>query len=159
MNNKSVLFDKGLKYFGISKKQFSHESSIPYDTVTGWKKRNEVPAYAFILLKKIVSDNKLHGIKNIPINRKMEITAKLGKKIQAAFWGKNYTYKDILKEIKQGNPEFVKPFFENLYYQDTLKAIGNKGVKKVFPVIKTLFDERTINFWKTIAEKELDYVK
>lgn len=159
MKNKAVLFDKGLKYFGISKRQFSQESSIPYNTVAGWKKRNEVPAYAFVLLKKIVSDNKLHGIKDTPTRIKREITPKLGKKIQAAFWGKNYTYKEILKEVKKGNPEFVKPFFENLYYQDTLQAIGNKGVKKVFPIIKTLFDERTTNFWKTIAEKEVHYVK
>jgi len=50
--NKEKLFDKALKYHNITKKEFANKAAIPYDTVTGWKRNNSVPNFAFVLLKK-----------------------------------------------------------------------------------------------------------
>ena len=44
-------FEALLKAKGISKKAFSSYSGIPYYTVAGWKKSEQVPIYAMILLR------------------------------------------------------------------------------------------------------------
>ena len=51
-------FEALLKLKGISKKEFSKYSGISYNTVAGWKKKGEVPAYAVTLLKQMPSRKK-----------------------------------------------------------------------------------------------------
>jgi len=43
-----------LKKSGISQKMFSKYAKIPYDTVTGWKKKGYVPAYAIVIANDMV---------------------------------------------------------------------------------------------------------
>jgi len=51
-------FEALLKLKGISKKEFALNSGIAYNTVAGWKKKGEVPAYAVTLLKQMPSRKK-----------------------------------------------------------------------------------------------------
>ena len=51
-------FEALLKLKGISKKEFSKYSGISYNTVVGWKKKGEVPEYAFTILKQMPSRKK-----------------------------------------------------------------------------------------------------
>ena len=51
-------FEALLKLKGISKKEFTLNSSIAYNTVAGWKKKGEVPAYAVTILKQMPSCKK-----------------------------------------------------------------------------------------------------
>ncbi len=153
MNNKKVkLFDNALKYHSISKKEFALKSAIPYDTVAGWKRGGNVPNYAFVLLKKIAfSENpRRHQIRLTP--KPVELTDKLGKEIQVAFWGKNYEVGYILKEVRRGNTTFVKPFFENLFYGDILKILPIKAIEKLLPTIENLFKEQMVLFWKNVLK-------
>ena len=46
-------FEQLLRMKGLSKKEFARYASIPYYTVTGWKKKGEVPVYALVILKQI----------------------------------------------------------------------------------------------------------
>ena len=43
-----------LKKSSITQKMFSEYAQIPYDTVTGWKKKGYVPAYAMVIAKDMV---------------------------------------------------------------------------------------------------------
>ena len=45
------LFIHTLKTKGITQKAFAQYAKIPYDTVTGWKKKGRVPAYAMVIAK------------------------------------------------------------------------------------------------------------
>ncbi len=47
------LFINMLKAKGITQKAFAQYAKIPYDTVTGWKKKGKVPAYAAVILKQM----------------------------------------------------------------------------------------------------------
>ncbi len=51
-------FEALLKLKGISKKEFALNSGIVYNTVAGWKKKGEVPAYAVTILKQMPSRKK-----------------------------------------------------------------------------------------------------
>ena len=150
---KAYLFDRVLKYHGMTKKEFADKSEIPYDTVAGWKRSGNVPKYAFVLLKKIAftENPRKHQFKLLPA-RHTNITDKLIKEIQVAFWGKNYEPTYILKEVKKGNPAFVKPFFENLFYGDILKLLPTKAIEKLLPTIDDLFKEQTATFWKNVVK-------
>ena len=149
----AYLFDKALKYHGMTKKEFANKSEIPYDTVTGWKRSGNVPKYAFILLKKIsfIEDPRRHRFALHPAKH-TKITDRLIKEIQVAFWGKNYEPVYILKEVKKGNPAFVKPFFENLFYGDILKLLPTKTIEKLLPTIDDLFKEQTTMFWQNAVK-------
>ena len=150
---KAYLFDKALKYHGMTKKEFAEKSEIPYDTVAGWKRNGNVPNYAFVLLKKIsfIENPRRHQLNLLSVTH-IEITDKLAKEIQVAFWGKNYEPTYILKEVKNGNPDFVKPFFENLFYGDILKLLTTKAIEKLLPTINHIFEERKAIFWKNVVE-------
>ena len=150
---KAYLFDKALKYHGMTKKEFADKSEIPYDTVAGWKRSGNVPKYAFVLLKKIAfTENPgKHQIK-LTSPRRMKITNRLIKEIQVAFWGKNYQPTYILNEVKKGNPAFVKPFFENLFYGDILKLLPTEAIEKLLPTIDNLFKEQTATFWQNVVK-------
>ena len=45
------LFINILKANGITQKAFAEYAKIPYDTVTGWKKKGKVPTYAMVIVK------------------------------------------------------------------------------------------------------------
>lgn len=55
MKIENKQFESMLNAKGISKRDFSDYSQIPYYTVAGWKKSGKVPAYAVILLKSMPS--------------------------------------------------------------------------------------------------------
>jgi len=154
--NKVKLFDNALKYHNITKKEFAQKSNIPYDTVAGWKRNGNVPDFAFVLLKKIAfTDNpRRHQLRLQPTT--VELTDKLKKEIQVAFWGKNYEVSYILKEVRKGNARFVKPFFENIFYGDILKILPVKAIEKILPVIKEIFKEETALFWKNVIKMYRD---
>ena len=63
------LFEQMLTNSNISKKEFSNYSKIPYNTVLGWKKRNQIPAYAIVLLKDMNYRKKL----DIEISNKLRM--------------------------------------------------------------------------------------
>jgi len=46
-----TLFVRALKAKGITQKAFADYAKISYDTVTGWKKKGKVPAYAMVIAK------------------------------------------------------------------------------------------------------------
>jgi hypothetical protein len=149
--NKVKLFDNALKYHDITKKEFATQSAIPYDTVVGWKRNNSVPSFAFVLLKKIAftQNPRQHQIK-LEI-KPVKLTEALKKEIQVAFWGKSYEVSYILKEVRKGNPTFVKPFFENIFYGDILKILPIKAIEKLLPTVNNVFKEETALFWKNVV--------
>ena len=159
MKNKALLFDKALEYHHLTKKEFAKESGIPYDTVAGWKKRGEVPHYAVVLLKKIVRERQMaYAVHNNRIGTlvgRKTIDQKLAKRIEAAFWGKDIEYNEIIRRVRKGNPEFVKPFFENLYFKDVIAILGQKMIGKLLPVLDKQFDQHTTRFWNRVAVAEI----
>ncbi|MBN2896755.1 MAG: hypothetical protein JXK05_12780 [Campylobacterales bacterium] len=157
--SKAELFDKALSYHGLSKREFAKQSRIPYDTVAGWKKRGEVPEYAIVLLKKIAMEQHrgyAHRV-NPAIRRKgmKTLNSRLIKRIEAAFWGKNVGWDTIVKAVKGGDPAYVKPFFENLYYKDVVAVLGQPEIETLLPVLSGLFDAKTTAFWSLVAATEL----
>jgi len=150
--NRVAIFDQALKYHNISKKEFAQKSNIPYNTVAGWKRNGSVPDFAFVLLKKIAftENPRRHQFKLqlTPIH----LTEALKKEIQVAFWGKDYEVSYILKEVRKGNANFVKPFFENVFYGDILKILPTKAIEKLLPTIDKLFKEETALFWRNVVK-------
>ena len=149
--NKVLIFDKALKYQNITKKEFAQKSNIPYNTVAGWKRNGSVPDFAFVLLKKIAFTENPRRHQYTLKSTAIKLTEKLEKEIQVAFWGKDYEVSYILKEVRKGNPKFVKPFFENLFYGDVLKVLPTKAIEKLLPTIKQLFKEETVLFWQNVV--------
>jgi len=154
--DKVKLFNSALKYHHITKKEFAQKSNIPYDTVAGWKRNNKVPDFAFVLLKKIAFTENPRGHQIHLKAQPVKLTEKLQKEIQVAFWGKNYETDYILKEVRKGNPKFVKPFFENLFYGDILKILPIKAIDKLLPTIEELFQEQTVLFWRNTVKMYRD---
>ena len=153
--NRTYYFDKALKKNGITKVEFAKKSKIPYDTVAGWKKNNNVPDYAFVLLKKMAFSK--HPIRFTPHTRivtSVDITTKLAKRIQVAFWGTNYDCLHILGEVKKGNPKFVKPFFENIFYKDILNIFTTKELVRLLPNMANIMSKETIEFWDTVVKMQ-----
>jgi hypothetical protein len=149
--NKSSLFDRALKYQNITKKEFAQKSNIPYDTVAGWKRNGSVPDFAFVLLKKIAfgENPRRHQLRFEPTP--IHLTEELKKEIRVAFWGKDYEVSYILKEVRKGNPKFIKPFFENLFYGDILKILPPKAIEKLLPSLENIFKESTVLFWRNVV--------
>jgi hypothetical protein len=149
--NKSSFFDRALKYQNITKKEFAQKSNIPYDTVAGWKRNGSVPDFAFVLLKKIAfgENPRRHQLRFEPTP--IHLTEELKKEINVAFWGKDYEASYILKEVRKGNPKFIKPFFENLFYGDILKILPPKAIEKLLPSLENIFKEPTVLFWRNVV--------
>ena len=149
--NKSSFFDRALKYQNITKKEFAQKSNIPYDTVAGWKRNGSVPDFAFVLLKKIAfgENPRRHQLRFEPTP--IHLTEELKKEINVAFWGKDYEVSYILKEVRKGNPKFIKPFFENLFYGDILKILPPKAIEKLLPSLENIFKEPTVLFWRNVV--------
>ncbi len=146
-----IFFNKALKYHKITKKEFATNAKISYDTIEEWEKNENVPSYIFILLKKIAfsKNPRQHQLK-LKAEKNLEITRKLKKEIEVAFWGKDYEIGYILKEVREGNHTFVKPFFENIFHSDILKVLSIWDIEKILPIIEQIFKKQTVLFWRNV---------
>lgn len=128
----NILFEKILINNNISKKEFSEYSKIPYDTVAGWKKRNNVPAYAMVILKdmnyrkKLDLDaaNDLRKNNTIISRTNYYLTKNEEKRLKSVFWGTNYTINDIVDGIKGKNQKMMKRIEENLPFNMQRQIVG-----------------------------------
>jgi len=128
-----TLFVHTLKARGITQKEFSNYAKIPYDTVTGWKKKGKVPAYAMVIAKDMAYRKELDRQAQMQMQRKMKkdetsvpyLTPKESKRIEAAFWGSNYTAGEIIEKVTQGDQKFVKQFHQNVPQELQKKVMAN----------------------------------
>lgn len=131
------LFIHMLKNKGITQKAFAEYAKIPYDTVTGWKKKGKVPAYAMVIAKDMIYRMRLDEQvrKNLQRHRKQNNIEVVGlgkaekKRIEAAFWGTNYTAGEIIEKVKTGDERFIEQFKKNLPETLHRKAL-NAQVKR-----------------------------
>ena len=116
------LFIDVLKANGITQKAFAEYAKIPYDTVTGWKKKGKVPAYAMVIAKDMAYRMQLDEQVRQTLQRrhKRDRIEVVGlkpdeqKRIEAAFWGSNYTAGEIIENAKKGDKATLKRLKENL---------------------------------------------
>ena len=116
------LFIDVLKANGITQKAFAEYAKIPYDTVTGWKKKGKVPAYAMVIAKDMVYRMQLDEQVRQKLQRrhKRDRIEVVGlkpdeqKRIEAAFWGSNYTAGEIIENAKEGDKATLQRLKENL---------------------------------------------
>ncbi len=116
------LFIHTLKINGITQKAFSEYAKIPYDTVTGWKKKGKVPAYAMVIARDMAYRMRLDEktLKKLQRNQKRNNTKVIGlditeqKRIEAVFWGTNYTVGEIIKKIQNGDKRFIEKLKKNI---------------------------------------------
>ena len=116
------LFVNTLKAKGITQKAFAQYAKIPYDTVTGWKKKGKVPAYAMVIAKDMAYRKRLdeQTRQQLQKRHKRDRIEVIGlqpaeqKRIEAAFWGSNYTAGEIVEKIQQGDRDFEKRLKENV---------------------------------------------
>jgi predicted transcriptional regulator len=151
---KAAMFDKALKLHQLTKKEFAGKTNIPYDTVTGWKRSNNVPKYAFMLLKKIANDEKRRP-KILVKKIKPEITTKLLKQAEVTFWGKNYDIKDVIKKARRGNQKYLSIILTNMWIKDALKIIGPKAILKHIEQIKDKIPKDSYLAYRYIAKSNL----
>lgn len=117
-----ILFLKMLKTNGITQKAFSDYAKIPYDTVTGWKKKGKVPAYAMVIAKDMAFRKMLNEKTKMEMKRNLkkrqesvsDLLPNEQKRIESAFWGTNYTAVEIIQKVQEGDEKFIKQFNENL---------------------------------------------
>ena len=116
------LFIDTLKAHNITQKAFSEYAKIPYDTVTGWKKKGKVPAYAMVIVRDMAYRKTLNEKVGKELQRKRKrmkqpVTGLLPveeKRIEAAFWGTNYTVAEIIEKIRSGDQKIIERFDENV---------------------------------------------
>ena len=128
-----TLFVRTLKARGITQKEFSNYAKIPYDTVTGWKKKGKVPAYAMVIAKDMAYRKELDRQAQMQMQRRLKqdetsvpyLTPKERKRIEAAFWGSNYTAGEIIEKVTQGDQKFVKQFHQNVPQELQKKVMAN----------------------------------
>ena len=127
------LFIQTLKNYGITQKAFAEYAKIPYDTVTGWKKRGKVPAYAMVIARDMAYRKRQNEqARNILQRRgKRNVAEIVGldkreqKRIEAAFWGTNYTAAEIIEKAQKGDRYFKNRLEKNLpqtLFQKALQA-------------------------------------
>jgi len=117
------LFINALKTKGITQKAFANYAKIPYDTVTGWKKKGKVPAYAMVIAKDMVYRMQLDEQvrQQLQRRRKRERIEVIGlqpnkqKRIEAAFWSTNHTAGEIIKKVHNGDEKYIKQYNDNIY--------------------------------------------
>ncbi len=117
-----TLFIRALKARGLTQRAFAKYAKIPYDTVTGWKKRGRVPAYAMVIVKDMAYRKELDAQAQMQMKRRFKkdltnlshLLPKEQKRIEAAFWGSNYTAGEIIYKVTQGDEKFVKQFHQNV---------------------------------------------
>ena len=116
------LFINVLKTNGITQKAFAEYAKIPYDTVTGWKKKGKVPPYAMVIAKDMAYRMQLDEQVRQKLQRrhKRDRIEVVGlkpdeqKRIEAAFWGSNYTAGEIIENAKKGDKATLQRLKENL---------------------------------------------
>jgi len=131
MEISNIIFEKLLANNNLKKSDFAQYSKIPYNTVAGWKKKNQVPPYAMVILKDMIYRNKLEleaeqNLRRGYIVKKVNysLTVEEEKKLKSVFWGTNYTIDDIVKEIKENNQNIIKRVEENLPLDLKTQIIG-----------------------------------
>lgn len=140
------FFDAALHARGVTKKEFALKNNIPYNTVTGWKKRGVAPNYALQLLKNMPFNT--GSVEQKIQKRYLQETTPINPKIiTAAFWGKNYTFEEIIENAKGGDPKFLLPLFENVFYKDIARALGIDSMNKLLPVLKKILKPNEVKFW------------
>ncbi len=110
------IFIRMLKEKGITQKAFANYSKIPYDTVTGWKKRGSVPLYAMVIARDMAYRLELNENAQKELQRKYKrqnnkikgLNKKEQKLIESAFWGTNYTAAEIIKKAQNKDEEIIK---------------------------------------------------
>lgn len=128
-----TLFVRTLKARGITQKEFANYAKISYDTVTGWKKKGKVPAYAMVIAKDMAYRKELDTQAQMQMQRRFKqgvipvpyLTPKEQKRIEAAFWGSNYTAGEIIGKVVQGDEKFVKQFHQNVPQELQKKVMEN----------------------------------
>ncbi len=116
------LFINMLQSKGITQKEFSKYAKIPYDTVTGWKKRGKVPAYAMVIARDMAYRMKLNQQVRDQFQKRYKkdfievigLEPKEQKRIEVAFWGSNYTANEIIEKVQSGDEYFIKRLKENV---------------------------------------------
>ena len=116
------LFINVLKTNGITQKAFAEYAKIPYDTVTGWKKKGKVPPYAMVIAKDMVYRMQLDEQVRQTLQRRHKkdrievvgLKPNEQKRIEAAFWGSNYTAGEIIENAKKGDKATLQRLKENL---------------------------------------------
>lgn len=116
------IFINMLKAKGITQKAFANYSKIPYDTVTGWKKRGSVPLYAMVIARDMAYRLELNESTQKELQRRHKrqnhkingLDTKEQKLIESAFWGKNYSSAEIIKKVQNKDEEVIKQIKENL---------------------------------------------
>ena len=129
-----TLFLKILKTNGITQKSFSDYAKIPYDTVTGWKKKGKVPAYAMVIAKDMAFRKMLNEKTKMEMKRNLkkrqesvsDLLPNEQKRIESAFWGTNYTTVEIIQKVQEGDEKFIKQFNENVPKELRQKALKPK---------------------------------
>lgn len=121
MEVKNTIFEKILSKNKLKKTDFANYSKIPYFTVVGWKKRDNVPPYAMVILKDMIYRKKLDMEAEQTLRRSYSVpqmnyalTANEENQLKSVFWGTNYTIDDIAKEIQHNNQNIIKRVEENL---------------------------------------------
>lgn len=148
---KVLLFDAALDARGITKREYANFAKIPYDTVTGWKKRDNVPEYALGILKTMPTKYKKTTKFTRNITKKVNIPNNY-KIIQAAFWGKNVTLETILKGVEDADPEFLIPIFKNVFYKDIIALLGTEKIIALKPMYTKIMSKKDAEFWQLIAK-------
>lgn len=128
-----TLFARTLKARGITQKAFADYAKIPYDTVTGWKKKGKVPAYAMVIAKDMAYRKTLDTQAQIQMKRRYKkdgatlpyLLPKEQKRIEAAFWGSNHTAGEIIEKVGQGDKKFVEQFRQNVPQELQKKIMDN----------------------------------
>ena len=116
------LFINMLKARDITQKAFAQYAKIPYDTVTGWKKKGKVPAYAMVIAKDMAYRMRLDEQTRKELQRdcKRENVEVIGlqpaeqKRIEAAFWGTNHTAGEIIEKVQAGDKLFIQRLKNNV---------------------------------------------
>lgn len=147
---KIQLFNIALKTYGITKKDFATFAQIPYDTVAGWERAQNVPLYAFTLYKKMVFDK---GLKPIPqtqnhqtIQNDNAVADRL-KLVATAFWGKDIRPEEAVALAKKGNKECLTTILKNVYYKDAVMILGPKTIQRHAP-----------HLWKILGEQKAQFL-
>jgi len=60
-----IEFEEKLNNIGLSKKEFSESTSLPYQTVMNWKRNNSVPVWVESWLENYIDKKKFENIKEI----------------------------------------------------------------------------------------------
>lgn len=131
MEVSNTIFEKLLSNNNFKKSDFAEYSKIPYNTVAGWKKKNQVPSYAMVILKDMIyrvkleleAEQQLRKAYIIPrVN--YSLTPNEEKKLKSVFWGTNYTIDDIASGIQHNSQNIIKRVEENLPLDIRTQIIG-----------------------------------